>query len=294
MPPERGAFVPGADGVTLLDGPGGSPVGRIRAGVLLPYEVFDGRFARITTPCSNQAWGELAGGEVVGPVRVLVDPGHGGDEPGATGPAGLTEKEVNLDVSRRVVTLLGRRGISAVLTRGDDYRATLAFRVDVAVALRAEAFVSIHHNASPDEERDTPGTEAYYQVRSPESKRLTGLVQEEVFTALRRYPITWQADFDAGAKYRLAASGRDFYGVIRRSHEAGIPATLSEAAFISNPQEEALLRRDDVRQAEAEAVARGVERFFTGEEPGDVFTVPYARDEPAGPGGGPEGCVDPA
>ena len=72
-------------------------------------------------------------------------------------------------------------------------------------------------------------------------------------------------------------------------------ASLAELAFVSNPSEEALLRRDDVRQAEADAVCPGASSGSCGPTiPGSGFTVPYPRVAPAGPGGGQAGCVDPA
>lgn len=293
-PPDTGVFVVGRDGTPLLDGPSGTETGRIRAGVVLPYDERTDDFAHVTTPCENRAWVPLDAGEARGPFRVTIDPGHGGEEPGATGPTGLTEAEVNLDISDRTVALLGERGISATVTRTQDYRATLAFRVQVAIDSGAEVFVSVHHNAAPDEERDTPGSETYYQFRSDDSRRLTGLVYEEIFRTLSGYEITFAADLDAGAKYRLSREDRDYYGVLRRTFEAGIAATLSEAAFISNPEEEALLRRQDVRNAEAEAIATAIERYFAGDQPGDVFTEPYPRETPAGGGGGRSGCEDPA
>ena len=101
------------------------------------------------------------------------------------------------------------------------------------------------------------------------------------------------ADRDAGAKYRLNDAGIDYYGILRRSAEANVVASLGELGFISNPSEELLLRRDDVRQAEAEAVARAIVRFLRTKDSGSGFTIPYPRTEPAGGGGGPEGCVDP-
>lgn len=278
----------------LLDAPDGIPARRIRDGVLLPYSQRQGRFVAVTTPCGDTGWADLADGVATGPHRVVIDPGHGGDEPGATGPSGLTEAVVNLDVAGATVDLLAANGIPAVLTRTADYRATLAFRVEVALDASAEVFVSIHHNAEPDEQRDTPGSEAYYQFRSADSRRLTGLVYEEVYGAYSAYDVTFAADFDAGAKYRLTADQRDYYGIVRRTYQAGIAATLLESGFISNPQEETLLRNSAVRRKEAEAIARAIERYFAGEQPGDVFTEPYPRTQPAGPGGGPEGCVDPA
>lgn len=291
---DRGVFVVGEGGATFHVEPGGPAVGSIREGVALPYDERTETSVRVTTPCENRGWMPLDAGVASGPYRVAIDPGHGGEETGAVGPSGLTEKEVNLDVARRAVEALDERGIPAVLTRTADYRATLAFRVKLTEDVGAEVFVSIHHNAEPDEERTTPGTEAYYQFRSDESRRLTGLVYEEVFRAYSAHDVTFVADRDAGAKYRLGPEGRDYYGVIRRSFDADVVATLLESAFISNPEEEALLRREEVRQAEAEAVARAIERFFAGEEPGAVFTEPYPRKAPAGPGGGLAGCEDPS
>ena len=293
-PPPKGVFVVGESGVDLLDAPGGETVGRIRAGVLLPYAETSGDYFRVTTPCDAKAWVARSAGEASGPYRVAIDPGHGGDEPGATGEGGLTEEELNLAIARYVVELLANRGIPAVLTRSDDYRAPLKFRIQLASDAGAEVFVSIHHNAEPDEQRTTPGTEAYFQINSEESKRLTGLVYEEVFRALSAYDVSFAADFDAGAKYRLSDDGDDYYGVIRRSFEAGIVGTLLESGFISNPAEEALLQRDDVRRAEAAAIATAIGRYFRGDKPGDVFTEPYPRTAPAGPGGGAQGCVDPS
>ena len=101
------------------------------------------------------------------------------------------------------------------------------------------------------------------------------------------------ADRDAGAKYRLGDSGNDYYGVLRISAIGGVVGSLAELAFLTNPSEETLLMRDDVRRVEAAAVARGIVRFLRTDDPGSGFTEPYPRTEPAGGGGGPEGCVDP-
>jgi len=185
--------------------------------------------------------------------------------------------------------------VSVVLTRTGNYAMELAPRAEIARALGAEAFVSIHHNAEPDGPRNGPGTETYYQTvgsSTAESKRLAGLVYEEVVKTLSQYQgIAWMADTDAGAKYRKSATGDDYYGILRRTQ--GVPAALAELAFISNPPEAELLARPDVEQAEGEAVARGITRFLTTKDPGSGFTEPYPRTEPAGGGGGTTNCVDP-
>jgi N-acetylmuramoyl-L-alanine amidase len=159
------------------------------------------------------------------------------------------------------------------------------------MALRPKAFVSVHHNAEPDGPRPGPGSETYYQVASPESKRLAGIVYEEVVKALSAYPLTWVADSDAGAKYRRNASGDDYYGILRRTQ--GVPSVLAELAFVSNPPEADLVARPDVQKIEGEAVARGILRFLDTADPGSGYVEPYPRDSPAGGGGGSSGCVDP-
>jgi len=292
--PAAGVLVTGPEGAALAHAAGGAAYGRLRPGVAVSYDAVDGSWARVLTPCENRAWLRLSDGQAVATAEVVLDAGHGGGEPGATGPGGLTEKELNLDIVERTVAALRTAGIDAAVTRTSDYRVTLASRVAIAAALRPKAFVSVHHNAEPDGPRDGPGTETYYQVRSPESKRLAGLIYEEVVKALAVFPAQWVADTDAGAKYRTNDAGGDYYGILRRSGEVGLVASLAELAFISNPSEETLLRRDDVRQAEAEALSRALVRFLRTDDPGSGFTVPYPRVAPAGPGGGSAGCVDPA
>ena len=260
-----------------------------KRGVVLPVAAREPGGFVVDTPCGRTA--VVAGGTPLGGAAVVLDPGHGGDEPGAVGPNGLSEKALNLAVARHAEAALEQEGVRTVLTRTADYRVTLGTRAKVALALRPRAFVSIHHNADPDGPRSTPGTETYRQVASAESKRLSGLVFEEVFRTLSAHPVAWVGDTDAGAKYRTSSSGDDYYGILRRSQ--GIPAVLAELAFISNPPEAALLARPDVQRAEGQAVARAVLRFLRSDDPGSGYVEPYPRTTPAGPGGGAAGCVDP-
>jgi N-acetylmuramoyl-L-alanine amidase len=247
----------------------------------------DGRFVA-QSPCGNEV--TVFGAPLVG-ATVVLDPGHGGDEPGAVGPGGATEKDVNLAIALEAKRQLEAQGANVVLTRTGDYRITLASRAAIAQALRPAMFISIHHNAEPDEHRTTPGAETYHQIASAESKRAAGLVYEELLNAFSAYEIDWVADRDAGAKYRPNSSGGDYYGILNRT--AGLPAVLSEAAFISNPPEEALLVDPAFQAVEAAAFTRAVIRFVTTDDPGSGFIEPYPRTQPAGPGGGARGCVDP-
>jgi N-acetylmuramoyl-L-alanine amidase len=258
-------------------------------GVVLPVISADPAGALVSTPCSHQA--VLTAWKPLGPVDVVLDPGHGGHEAGAIGPNGLAEKALNLAVAGYARDALARAGVNVVVDRTRDYDVTLTGRAKIALALKPKAFVSIHHNAEPDGPRNGPGTETYYQIASLESKRLAGLIYEEVVQALAQYQVAWVADTDAGTKYRKGSSGDDYYAMLRQTH--GVTSALAELAYISDPAEADLLNRPDVQKVEGEAVARGIVRFLRTRDPGSGFVEPYPRTEPAGGGGGPQGCVDP-
>jgi N-acetylmuramoyl-L-alanine amidase len=247
----------------------------------------DGTFS-VDTPCSNHA--SVTGTPVSG-ANVVLDPGHGGNENGAIGPTGLLEKDVNFAVAQDVKQLLQAQGATVVLSRTDDYNTTIKTRAEIAVDLHPQVFVSIHHNANPDGPSDVPGNETFYQIASADSKRLAGLLWEEITTAFKPYDVAWVAENDHGAKYRPNSGGGDYYGILRDA--AGVPTVLSEAAFMSNPPEERLLADPAFRHVEAQAIARAIVRYVSTNDPGSGFVTPYPRTGPAGSGGGPEGCTDP-
>ena len=221
----------------------------------------DGSFVA-RAPCGGEV---TVTGRALGGANVVLDPGHGGDEPGAVGPAGTTEKAVNLAIAQQTARRLEALGASVVLTRTADYRITLASRAAVATSLRPQLFVSIHHNAAPDGPRDGPGSETYFQLASPDSKRAAGLVYEELVDAFAAYDVAWVADRDAGAKYRRRADGSDYYGILHRT--AGVPAVLAEAAFISNAPEEALLADPAFQAVEAQALTDAIVRYVSTDRP---------------------------
>jgi N-acetylmuramoyl-L-alanine amidase len=243
----------------------------------------------IKTPC--EATATVRNVTAVGPIDVLIDPGHGGVENGAEGH-GIPEKTINLAVAKVLVDDLNRAGIKALLTRTGDYRVTLVQRANIAHAIKPTALVSVHHNGESDGPRDGPGTEVFFQHASADSRRLAGLIYEEVVKALSQYSgIAWQADTDAGVKPRLNESGGDYYGMLR--NPAPVTSVIVESLFLSNEPEAALIARPDVQAAEAGAISRGVVRYLTTGDPGTGFVEPYKRTEPAGGGGGSSGCTDP-
>lgn len=263
------------------------------AGITVPVVGREGDALLVGTPCGRTAplrTGTPVDGEVV------LDAGHGGVEPGAVGPGGLEERGLNLAVTNFARAALEANQVPVVLTRNGNYRISLAARAKIVTAVKPRAFVSIHFNAEPDGPRNGPGVETYYQTKgaaAADSKRLSGLIYEEVVKALGQYTgVDWVADSDAGAKYRLSSRGDDYYGIVRQTQ--GTPGVLAELGFISNPTEEQLYARPDVQKVAGEAVASGILRFLRTADPGSGFVEPYPREAPAGGGGGADNCVDPA
>ncbi|MDQ4091786.1 MAG: N-acetylmuramoyl-L-alanine amidase [Actinomycetota bacterium] len=260
-------------------------------GIVVPVISRAGDGWTVRTPCNATATLNQGRGRSAGSPVIVLDPGHGGAEPGAVSPSGLAEAGVNLAVARHAEAALQAAGVATLLTRTGDYEVALATRSEIARSVDPKAFVSIHHNAEPDGPRDGPGAETYYQIGSADSKRLAGLLYEEIVRAMSQYKVAWVADTDAGAKYRQGNNG-DYYAMLRQPGK--VVSVLAELAFISNPAEAELIARPDVQKVEGEAVARGIIRYLTTRDPGSGFTEPYPRPSPpSGPGGPGRACRDP-
>jgi len=214
----------------------------------------------------------------------VIDPGHGGRDLGAVGPSGLTEAEVNLDVSARIVEMLetshdidwatgavtagtgvGSAGV-AIMTRyptgpnEGDYELGLTFRSVLANAVDATALVSVHHNTEPTIDLERPGSSAFVSANDDESPRLGGLIVEEVRRSLSAFEADWVGGDGDGLTARVDADGSDYYSILARSE---VTAVIVEGAYISNPSEEELIATEAFRQAYAEGVYRGLVRFVT-------------------------------
>lgn len=180
---------------------------------------------------------------------IVVDPGHGGRDPGAIGPGGTQEKDVNLAIALQLARYLEQAGARVVLTRDRDVYVDLATRTRLANALRADAFISIHSDAI-GAGRTASGTGTFYHPAPGEppdrsaSGRLGEAVQREVLAAIG-LP-------DRGVRQRA------FYVLLHTE----MPAVLVEVAFIDNPAEEKLLRDPEFQRRAAAGIAQGVLRFF--------------------------------
>ncbi|MFN7170891.1 MAG: N-acetylmuramoyl-L-alanine amidase [Candidatus Omnitrophota bacterium] len=215
---------------------------------------------------------------------VVIDPGHGGKDPGAVGPGGIKEKDVVLDIAKKLKKFLENRGIEVILTREKDKFVSLWRRKHLANTKRADLFISIHANSS--RWRQARGFEVYYlSDRMDESSKAlvrlenAGLEFEEgqFFTENTALAATlWdivQTQNRAQA-IRLAnkisecmekidwvdnrgIKGANFY-VLKGVH---IPAVLIEVGFLSNSSEEHLLKNAYYRQQIAEAIVQGIEKY---------------------------------
>lgn len=173
--------------------------------------------------------------------KVVIDPGHGGPDPGAVGPSGLREKDVALAVALKVKSML-QPAAEVILTRSGDNNVDLAPRAEVANKAGADCFVSIHCNSAANSA--ARGMETYSYPGSENGRRLAAALQKSLTDALQLANRgTKQANF---AVLRLTEC----------------PAALAELAFISNPQEEALLASPEFQERAARAVAEGVAAYL--------------------------------
>lgn len=162
-------------------------------------------------------------GKPLGGRVVVIDPGHGGNDPGAIGPLGTTEKEVNLIVAYLLRDMLQQDGVTVHMTRYGDQNPGLYQRVALANDLKADLLISVHHNGHF--QSSTRGTETYYCDNHPSSRALGQLVHRGLIK-------------DLGLPDRYLRYKREF--VLLR--EAQMPSVLVEAAYLTNPTEEKLLR----------------------------------------------------
>ncbi|MBI3975828.1 MAG: N-acetylmuramoyl-L-alanine amidase [Armatimonadetes bacterium] len=172
---------------------------------------------------------------------VVIDPGHGGKDPGAIGPTGLMEKHVTLDIGLRVRRLLVEDGIRVIMTRESDLFIELADRPRIGRERGGTVFVSLHANAST--RTAVNGAETYYLT--PLSLSLAQMIQDELTRTLA-----------------LPSRGIKTANFLVLRDNATMPTVLVEVAFISHPQEEARLREEAFRERIAAAVARGITRFL--------------------------------
>jgi N-acetylmuramoyl-L-alanine amidase len=220
--------------------------------------------------------------------RVVIDAGHGGHDQGTTGPKGLLEKDVVLDVAMRIGKLVeDRMGAEVIYTRTDDTFIPLEGRTALANDKKADLFLSIHANSSSIPR--IAGVETYY-LNLPDSRdkdaadvaaRENASSQKSVFELqdlVKKITLNDKVEESREFAGRVQASLYAFSARnVPNSRNRGVkkapfvvligahmPSILAEIGFLTNPREEALLRKPEYRQKLAEAIFRGVQRYADG------------------------------
>lgn len=215
--------------------------------------------------------------------RVVIDPGHGGHDQGTESAHGLLEKDLVLDVAKRVGALIEERlGAEVIYTRTDDTFIPLEARTALANDNKADLFLSIHANSSPVPR--IAGVETYYRSftnakdalevaarENASSQKSIAELEDVIHTMMLGEKVEESKDFAARVQSALYSfSARNFAGIRDRGvkkapfvvlNGAKAPSVLVEIGFLSNSREEALLRKPEYRQKLAEALFRGVSKY---------------------------------
>ena len=194
-------------------------------------------------------------------MKICIDPGHGGADPGAVGPTGLKEKDVNLAVGLKLAELL--KSIAEVkLTRTKDIAVSLKDRAAIANSWGADYFISVHSNSFTD--RKVGGVETWAYAPGGNGEKLAKAVQPELVKAT--------GFANRGVKFNTA------FAVLR---DTKAPAILTETGFISNPTEEKLLRDPAFQAKVAKTIAQGVANHL-GKKLPEPKPAPAPAPAPAG------------
>lgn len=194
------------------------------------------------------------GADQVSKLLVVIDPGHGGNDPGKVGIDGVLEKDINLEISIALETELEERGVEALLLRTDDVNlategatnkktSDMKNRVAMINESNPDILVSIHQNSYTDPE--VRGPQVFYHGSSEESERLAIAMQEKLKDINPQYA-------------RAAKEGNDYYIL----NKTICPGVIVECGFLSCPAESALLTEKGYQQKIASAIVDAIEEIY--------------------------------
>lgn len=220
----------------------------------------------------------------IGVNKIVIDPGHGGKDPGAIGRSGLKEKDVNLDISKKLAALLRSEGVEVVMTRNSDVFVSLSGRAKIANRERPDLFISVHANANHS--RRVQGFEVYCITSTPakDSKRVRAsasslppdIDKSSIVNSSNLRRVLWdmvhtsnRADSvelsdlvceSMGRASSIKISGTKYanFYVLKKTQ---MPAILVEAGYLSNRQEEQFLKTSQYRQQVAGAIVQGIKQY---------------------------------
>jgi N-acetylmuramoyl-L-alanine amidase len=238
--------------------------------------------------------------------RVVLDPGHGGHDTGTIGPGGLAEKDLVLDVAKRLGEQIRLRlGAEIIYTRSDDTFVPLEDRTEVANQSHADLFLSIHANSS--RLRNIAGSETFYLNFTASEAALEVAARENATSQKSIFEL--QTLVQKIALKEKVQESREFAGAMQSALYAGLgrsrglknrgvkkapfvvligasmPSVLAEVAFLSNPREESQLSKPEYRQRVAEALYRGIAQYASALSHFQVAEAP--QEAVSGPREGP-------
>ena len=247
--------------------------------------------AAMTKPPADPAW--PTAGKTDRLIIVALDPGHGGEDPGAIGPGGTREKDVVLQIALRLRERINQQpNMRAYLTRDADFFVPLHIRVQKARKVQADLFISIHADAFFTErpqgasvfalsDKGASSSAARWMADKENSADLVGGVNVKAKDAqVQKVLLDMSTTAQISDSLKLGSAMLGEIGAVGKLHkprveQAGfavlkapdIPSVLVETAFISNPDEEAKLRSEAYQVQLADALMRGVSRYFARNPP---------------------------
>ncbi len=226
---------------------------------------------------------------------VVIDPGHGGKDPGAIGHGGIREKDINLAIAKKVAYYLKRDGrFKVILTRKGDYFIPLHKRAEIALRNKADLFISVHADAAPRRNPRARGTQifalSYRRAVEKKSQILknrkyarlvlgeaadikSGVVKKVLADLALDVTLSESVYFAkllSGEMKRVIGKGVYFKGINRAGFAVlktpGIPSVLVETGFITNPSESKKLRNPEFQRKVAWSIYRAIVRYFFGND----------------------------
>ena len=280
---EKGEWTQGAPGsepqiAAVPPSPALPPAGAVKPEPALPQEV----------PGAPDT-----AGKVIRMITIALDPGHGGEDPGAIGSQGTREKDIVLAIAKRLKFKLEEQpNIRVMLTRDGDYFVPLGTRVDKARKVQADLFVSIHADAFMlptargssvfvlSEKGATSSAARWLANKENLADAIGGVNMKGHDAQLASVLLDLSTTAQINDSMKLGRAVLSEIGGIARLHKAAveqagfavlkapdIPSILIETAFISNPEEEAKLRDNGYQDEIANAITRGIKRYFSKNPP---------------------------
>lgn len=203
---------------------------------------------------SNRSFFKNIKNSIVPQFIVVIDPGHGGKDPGKVGSSGTLEKDINLQIALNLKEILEAQDIHVIMTRNEDKELTdnntnrkisdMKERVKLIKESNADLVISIHQNSYTDP--NVYGAQCFYHTNSTEGEQLADIIQKQIIISTKQ------------TKIRDIKGNTDYY-LLKYSP---VPTVIVECGFLSNPQEEQLLLSEEYQHKMAWAIHLGILQYL--------------------------------